>query len=157
MKLLAKRGAPISSPLPHPSPATLGVVRLAWAATLLASPARVVKAFGSPVDRTSVTVARVLGARHAIQGLVEVAAGPKWSRASALVDGAHSLTAAGLGVGAARWRRAALIDSVVAAAFACAGWARCEPAGLRRGNEFPHRRGGTAWKTTGSRRRIGMS
>jgi hypothetical protein len=95
MKLIAKRGAPISSPLPHPSPATFGVVRLAWAATLLASPARVVKAFGSPVDRTSVTVARVLGARHAIQGLVEVAAGPKWSRASAFVDGAHSLTAAG--------------------------------------------------------------
>jgi hypothetical protein len=41
MKLIVKRGAAISSPLPHPSPATPGVVRLAQTATLLASPARV--------------------------------------------------------------------------------------------------------------------
>lgn len=120
----------MSSWLPHltrPRP-TLGVIRLAWAAILLAAPAAVLDAFGGPVDPTSVTVARILGARHATQGLVEVAAGPKWRHAGALVDAAHSLTAAGLGVRAPRWRRVALTDSVVAGAFAFAGWARSEPA-----------------------------
>jgi len=114
--------------LPHLSPATLGLIRLAWAATLLAAPAAVVGAFGGPADPNSVTVARALGARHATQGLIEVAAGPKWSRAGSSVDAVHSLTAAGLGLGAARWRRVGLIDSVVAATFACAGWTLVEPA-----------------------------
>ena len=67
------------------------------------------------------TVARILGARHATQGLVEVATWPKCRRAGSLVDAAHSLTAAGLGARAARWRRVGLADSVVAAAFAFAG------------------------------------
>jgi hypothetical protein len=98
------------------------VIRLAWAATLLAAPAAVVDALGGPVDSTSVRVARILGARHAAQGLVEVATWPKWRRAGSFIDAAHSLTAVGLGVIAPRWRRVGLTDSGIAAAFALAGW-----------------------------------
>ena len=145
MKLIAKGDALMSPSWPHqgPSRRALGVIRLAWAATLLAAPAGVVKTFGGPVDPTSVTVARALGARHAIQGLVEVAGWPKWSRAGAFVDAAHSLTAAGLGVGAAHWRRVGLTDSVVAAAFAFAGWTRGEPAREPQ-IQFLYRQGRTA-------------
>lgn len=103
---------------------TLGVIRLGWAALLLAAPARVIATFGGPVDPTSVTVARILGARHAAQGLVEVATWPKWRRAGSLVDAAHSATAAALGAGSARWRRVGFADSAVAAGFALAGWGR---------------------------------
>jgi hypothetical protein len=108
---------------------TLGVIRLAWAAILLAAPATVVDVLGGPVEPTSVAVARILGARHAAQGLVEMAAWPRWRHAGALVDAAHSLTAAGLGVRSPRWRRVAFTDSVVAAAFAFGGRERPGPRG----------------------------
>jgi hypothetical protein len=85
--------------------------------------------FGGPVDPATVTVARALGARHAAQGFVEVAAWPKWRRAGVFVDAAHSLTASAGAVSATRWRRVAFTDSVVAAAFAFAGWIRREPTG----------------------------
>lgn len=100
---------------------TLGLIRLAWAALLLASPTTVLAAVGGPTDSTSVTVARVLGARHALQGLFECSTWPKWRRAGSLIDAAHSLTAIGLGVSSPRWRRVGLADSVVAGAFAVGG------------------------------------
>ncbi len=106
--------------LTHRLPA-LGVIRLVWATVLLAAPAAVLDAVGGPVDSNSVTVARILGARHAAQGLLEVTTWPKWRRAGALVDAAHSLTAVGLGVSSPRWRRVGLTDSVVAGAFAVGG------------------------------------
>ena len=114
----------MSSSLPHLTPArpTLGVIRLVWAAILLAAPAAVIDALGGPVDSTSMTVARILGARHATQGLVEVATWPKWRRAGSLIDAAHSVTAVSLGVSAPRWRRVGLADGGLAAAFALAGW-----------------------------------
>ena len=114
----------MSSSLPRLTPArpTLGVIRLVWATTLLAAPAAILDALGGPVDSTSVSVARILGARHAAQGLVEVATWPKWRRAGFFTDAAHSLTAVGLGVSAPRWRRVGLTDSSIAAAFALAGW-----------------------------------
>ena len=114
----------MSSSLPHLAPErpTLGVIRLFWAATLLAAPAAVLDSVGGQVDSTSVTVARILGVRHALQGLVEVATWPKWRRAGSFIDAAHSLTAVGLGVSAPRWRRVGLTDSGIAAAFALAGW-----------------------------------
>ncbi len=113
----------MSSPMPHLTPArpTLGVLRLAWAAILLAAPAAVLNALGAPVDSTSVSVARILGARHAAQGLVEVVTWPKWRRAGSFIDAAHSLTAVGLGLSSPRWRRVGLTDSVVAAVFAVGG------------------------------------
>jgi len=104
---------------PHPA---IGVIRLGWAALLLTAPARVIAAFNGPVDSTSVTVGGMLGARHAAQGLIEVATWPRWRLAGSLVDVAHGITAAGLGVSAARWRRVGFADSFVAAGFAFAGW-----------------------------------
>ena len=114
----------MSSSLPRLTPArpTLGVIRLVWAATLLAAPATILDALGAPVDSTSVSVARILGARHAAQGLVEIATWPKWRRDGSFIDAAHSLTVVGLGVIAPRWRRVGLTDGSIAAAFALAGW-----------------------------------
>lgn len=97
------------------------MIRLAWSVTLLAAPAAVVGAMGGRRDAKSVVVARILGARHAAQSAIELATWPRWRRAGSVVDGAHSLTAAGLGAVDARWRRVAVADSVVAAAFASAG------------------------------------
>ena len=113
----------MSSSLAHLTPPrpTLGVIRLAWAIILLAAPAAVLDALGGPVDSTAVTVARILGARHATQGLFELAAWPKWRRAGSLIDAAHSFTAVGLGVSSPRFRRVGLADSLVAAAFAVGG------------------------------------
>lgn len=114
-------------PAPSSRPAlpgrALGVIRLAWAVTLLAAPAAAVDAMGGHVDTKSVNVARILGARHATQSALEVATWPRWRRAGWMVDGAHSLTAAGLAAADASWRRIALADSVIAAAFAAAGLA----------------------------------
>ena len=70
-----------SRPQLKPSRPTVAVIRLAWAVALLAAPAAVVDALGGPVDSTAVTVARILGARHAAQGLVEVPTWPRWRRA----------------------------------------------------------------------------
>ena len=107
--------------LNHPRP-MVAVIRLAWAIALLAAPAAVVDALGGPVDSTGLTVARILGVRHAVQGLFEVATWPRWRRAGSLIDAAHSLTAVGLGIGAPRWRRIGLTDSAIAGGFALAGW-----------------------------------
>ncbi len=54
----------------------LGLVRVGWAAALLAAPNVVVGVMGGRVDSRSVAVARILGARHAAQGAFEVATGP---------------------------------------------------------------------------------
>lgn len=96
---------------------------------LFAAPSKVLTAFGGPTDSMSVAVARVLGARHAIQGTVEIAVWPRWRRSGSLVDAAHSLTAIALGVSDRRWRRVALADSVIAAAFALGGLAGRQIAG----------------------------
>lgn len=111
------------SPSAHPTRPgrVLGVIRLAWAAFLLAVPAAVMDAMGGRADSKSVTVARVLGARHAVQGIVEVATWPRWRHAGSAVDTAHSLTVAGLGIADHRWRRIAVTDSIIAATFALAG------------------------------------
>ncbi len=121
------------SNLTRPRP-TVGVVRLLWATLLLAAPARVISVFGGPVDRTSVTLARVLGTRHAAQGLLEIATWPRWYRAGSFVDAAHSLTGAVLGASAARWRRLGFTDSAVAAAFAFGGLTGRRPAAFERGS-----------------------
>jgi hypothetical protein len=70
IRLITQGNAPVSSllsQLRRPRP-MLRVIHLAWAAILIAAPSAVVDVFGGPVDATSVTAARILGARHATQG-----------------------------------------------------------------------------------------
>jgi hypothetical protein len=101
----------------------LSGVRLGWAAILIATPAAVIDAIGGQANSTTVTVARILGARHAAQGAIELAAGSRWRHAGSMVDAAQSITAAGLGALDASWRRLALTDAAIAATFAVAGCA----------------------------------
>ncbi len=99
----------------------LAGVRLAWAGALLVDPAALLEAAGGRPDDDAVRVARILGARHAVQGAVELATWPRWRRSGAAVDAAHAATAAALAAADRRWRRLAGLDTVVAAAFAAAG------------------------------------
>jgi hypothetical protein len=86
----------------------IGLIRLGWAAVLFAAPAKLLDVLGCPTDHISVTVARVLGVRHALQGGVEVTTWPRWRRTGSFVDAAHSLTVAALALGAPRSRWALL-------------------------------------------------
>jgi hypothetical protein len=100
----------------------LGAARLVWAAVLLAAPGGLIRLAGAAPTPPALAVARVLGARHAVQGLAEVWAWPRWGRAGVLVDSAHGLTAAGLAALDRPWRRVAAADMTMAAGFAWAGW-----------------------------------
>lgn len=113
-----------SAPNPTTAGRVLAVIRLAWSTALLAAPGRLIAALGGQVDSRSVTVARILGARHAIQGIVELATWPKLRRLGSAVDAAHSLTAALLAMRDAPRRRVAITDTVIAAGFASAGLAK---------------------------------
>jgi len=101
--------------------------RLVWSALLLAVPARVIRAAGGTADPRSVGVARVLGARHALQGTVELLAWPRAHRAGALVDLLHAGTAAGLAALDPARRRVALVDTVGATTFAVVGTLAARP------------------------------
>jgi hypothetical protein len=114
---------PSLSSRPGLPPRLLGLVRLGWAAALLTAPSAVIGVIGGRVDSKSVAVARILGARHAAQGALEVATGPRWAHAGSMIDAAHSLTAAGLGVFDNGRRRLAFTDAALAATFAIAGLA----------------------------------
>jgi hypothetical protein len=105
-------------------PPLLGVVRLTWAGLLLAVPGKVLRALGGPGTGSPVTIARILGVRHAAQGLVEMTAWPRWRRTGGMVDAAHGLTAAGLALRSPQWRRIGLADTFIAGAFASAGLLR---------------------------------
>jgi hypothetical protein len=100
------------------------VARAGWAAVLLLAPQRVLGVGGQPaIPAPAVVVARVLGARHLLQSALTAAA-PTGSllAAGAAVDAVHAGTDVGLAAVSPRWRRIALVDAVIAAAFAAAGW-----------------------------------
>lgn len=61
-------------------PPVVGAVRLGWAALPLATPQRVLAILGGPQTGAAVTVARILGVRHAVQSLVEITTWPRWRR-----------------------------------------------------------------------------
>jgi hypothetical protein len=63
----------------------------------------------------------VLGARHGLQGTVEILTGPRWRKSGAAVDLAHAATGIALAAADPRWRRVALSDAVVASTFAGVG------------------------------------
>ena len=95
--------------------------RAGWGLALLVAPRpllRTVARVERPVPRAAVVALRVLGVRHLAQTLAE-ALGP-WPTVGYLgvgTDGLHALSDVGLAVLAPRWRRAAPVDTAVAAAF----------------------------------------
>ncbi len=99
----------------------LGAVRLAWAATLVAAPHRIIAFAGGRPSPTAVAIARVLAARHALQGIVEVTTWPRWRKPGMAVDGAHALSALALAGLDTRWRHIAFCDAAVAGGFGLAG------------------------------------
>lgn len=97
-------------------------VRVGYGAALIAAPERVLEAVGARADRPGRVVARILGARHVLQGLAsgwrpspEVLAMGVW------VDTVHALTAAALAVGDEERRSIALLDAALAGTWAAAG------------------------------------
>jgi hypothetical protein len=95
--------------------------RACWGLTPLLAPRPLLRAVDRvvwPVPRAALVAMRVLGARHLAQTVVEVV-GP-WPTVGYLgagTDGLHALSDVGLAVLAPRWRRGALADTAVAAAF----------------------------------------
>lgn len=98
------------------------VVRLAWGCVLLLAPRRLMGALPvTRVDRRSLAVARVLGARHVAQALASgLSPSPEVLAAGAWVDGAHAVTAVALAIADPGRRGAGLTDAGVAATFSCA-------------------------------------
>lgn len=94
------------------------------AAQLLAPPAVLAVVVRSPLDRATVRVARVLGARQLVQSvLLERRPGLGWQLGGAAVDAAHAASMLALG----RWghnrrhRRLAVHDGRMAALLALTG------------------------------------
>jgi hypothetical protein len=99
------------------------VVRALWGAALVVGPRLVLSRLpGVDADRKALVVARILGARHLIQATLSgVRPSPEVVAAGTWVDSVHALTAFGLAAADPRRARAALIDAVVAAAWALFG------------------------------------
>lgn len=99
------------------SPVPLAV-RVAWGGLLLAFPGQLLRAMGgSDQGRAPERVMRVLGLRHLAEAGAEFRFGARARRIGIGVDALHAATAVGFGVIDQRWRRAALTDAAVAAAF----------------------------------------
>lgn len=113
----------------------LGLARTTWGIALLAAPGLLVRtAAGRGQSSTRADdVVRFLGGRH----LLQVAVTATRTSATVLLVGAaadalHATSGVALAVLDARWRRPALLDAAMAAAFATAGLAaarRTAPAG----------------------------
>jgi len=86
---------------------------------------------GQPFDDTARVLVRVLGARQLTQAL---ATGGQPTAAvlalGAVVDAAHAASMLTLGLVTCRWRRAALLDALIAAGFAIAGATAARAGGL---------------------------
>ena len=82
----------------HPRLRSIEIVRGLWGAALLAAPGAVLtRVHGVEPDRTAVTVARILGARHLVQATFSgVNPSPEVLAAGTWVDSVHSVTAFGL-------------------------------------------------------------
>lgn len=90
--------------------------RLAYGALQLVVPERLCAAVGQRPSSSTLTLTRVLGARHLIQGVLLLAtAGPTAHRVGAAVDGLHAVSLVPLGLLAdGDDRSLAAVDAVVA-------------------------------------------
>jgi hypothetical protein len=116
---------------PKPSVHPVDVVRLAWGTLLLLRPQPVLRAARTAPDPESVSVARLLGARHVVQAVALAAVpGSVWGavispravrRVGAVVDLLHAASAFSLA--AAGYARSAwAADGALASAFAATTW-----------------------------------
>jgi hypothetical protein len=104
-----------SAPLPL-------ALRAGWGAALLVAPGSVLQLSGDvDAGTTPRRVMRVLGARHLVQAGAEWAGGGRARQIGTVVDLLHAATSVGCSVVSPRWRRAALIDTAVTAAFVLLG------------------------------------
>jgi len=101
----------------------LRLARLAYGTALLASPARIVRAYGGdPDDDATTLVARILGARHVLQAVVTGShPGPIRRYGGAVVDALHALSMFTLATMDSDHARPALFDGSLAAAFCIVG------------------------------------
>lgn len=99
------------------------LVRAGWGAALLVAPGTVLeRVHGLEVDRKSLVIARILGARHLVQAsLSGVNPGPEVLAAGVWVDTVHALTAFGLAVVDRRRARAGVTDGIVAGVWGGVG------------------------------------
>jgi hypothetical protein len=104
-----------------PGSLAFALVRLSWGAALVLAPGRVVVALGGADTAVSRRVERTLGARHLVQGTVELVAWPRWRRLGVVVDLLHAATGVALAVGDERWRRPAALDATITTTLAAGG------------------------------------
>lgn len=100
-------------------------VRTGYGALLLIAPDPVIRLItGRAADRPTRAMARVLGARHALQGLLSAGApGPMVLALGVEVDLAHVASMMGLAALDQPRRRAGLVDALCAGSFAAVGLA----------------------------------
>lgn len=96
-------------------------VHVLHGAGLLLRPAAAARAGGAAPGGGTIAVARVLGARHLVQGLAGLAR-PRWAPLGAAVDGLHALSMVGVAALDRAHRRGALTSASVAVVFAAGGW-----------------------------------
>jgi hypothetical protein len=97
-------------------------VRALWGAALVGAPAAVLERIGGPaLPPIAVRVARVLGARHLLQCVIEAAGGRRAARFGVAVDLVHAASDLGFSTLDGRWRRAALTDAAVTFGFVVVG------------------------------------
>ena len=99
-------------------------MRAGWGAVLLVAPGRVLTSVRMVrVDRKSLIVARILGARHIVQATLSgINPSPEMLAAGVWVDTVHSMTALGLAVVDRRRIQGGVADAIVAALWAGLGW-----------------------------------
>lgn len=100
------------------------LARAAWGAALVTKPRIVLEqVHGLRVDRTSLVVARVLGARHLAQAVLSgVRPSPEVLAMGVWVDVAHAASGVGLAVADRERARAGLTDAGIAMVWAAAGF-----------------------------------
>jgi hypothetical protein len=108
-------------------PATVGrpEIRLLYGCALAAAPGAVLAACGGPDDSRSRVAARLLGARHLVEGALFITS-DGWRRAypAPAVDGLHAFTMLVVAVRDPRYRRLALLSGAAATGLALSrgGW-----------------------------------
>lgn len=70
--------------------AAFAILRLGWGVALLAAPARVLRLLGGEPAPASSLVVRLLGARHAVQAVAQLAVGPRSLLPGTALDAVHA-------------------------------------------------------------------